>query len=140
MLFNSLYVKKIWVIWYFCLHTSIWCGWTNVFEVIDRVIRPSCDKSIIWELGEKILKGFFILLENGDYIPSWFFEYFENQQVCRHILRLITGRYLSLILKTTQHWKEPYAVTNIVITRDLDHAFTESTHNLNFGIYLRVSP
>jgi hypothetical protein len=35
------------------------------------------------------------------------FENLENQQVIGHISGLITGRYLSLILRTAQYWFFP---------------------------------
>jgi hypothetical protein len=52
-------------------------------------------------------KNFSSFLRNMFIYQNQLFENLEDQQVIGYIPGLITGRYLSLILRTTQYWLFP---------------------------------
>ncbi len=63
---------------------------------------------------------FFTYLRTMVIYRSQFFEYFETWWVSVRIPGLITGRYLSFILRTGQHWLKPSTPPPLAPTRLYD--------------------
>jgi hypothetical protein len=70
-----------------------------LFKNCPKLEKTSNKSTFLWD---------FHIFENHKYImPKFIFWKFENWWVNGHIPKLLSNRYISLLLGTTQHWSLP---------------------------------